>query len=466
MILFRSNLFKSAVSKFRPLSMFRYNKIIIGLIIFSTVILSGCNSDRFSADFGWASPILVEGSIISMSEKGMIFVADTNLLPIRGESENQRPAAKFSPEGNHSNCDSDYLDKAGNAIYSTPAYSANSSTIVVGYYSGLVVGLKYPDLSLKWCNFIDPLSKGSAEGGFFSFLSFGSRHQPDTLIGDITIHDELAVMGTSKGYILAISVDTGNIKWCYNGEVTTAICQPESILGPIYDSPLIDAGKVYTSSLDGSIYKLDLYDGSTKIPNARIFQTDNKSALISQPSSILGMFIVASLDRNMYLINKKDGSLISSMFNDGEKASGRFWAGSLVNENKVYIVTTNGRLYQFEIDNSGRSKNVSSVQLKNRGQKAGEDILVTGTPILSNDTLIVVDSISGNIWEISLDSFQSSEILELSPVKHGSDESWQGIPSEPLVIDRTIYFHSSEKKFLCKKDLHFDAIGCLSVTEK
>ena len=51
-------------------------------------------------------------------------------------------------------------------------------------------------------------------------------------------------------------------------------------------------------------------------------------------------------------------------------------------------------------------------------------------------------------------------------MKHGSDESWQGIPSEPLAMDRTMYFHSSEKKFLCKKDLHKDAIGCLSVTEK
>ena len=90
---------------------------------------------------------------------------------------------------------------------------------------------------------------------------------------------------------------------------------------------------------------------------------------------------------------------------------------------------------------------------KNRGQKAGEDILITSSPILLDDTLIIVDSISGNIWEVSSSSFQSSNTVELSPVKHGSDESWQGIPSEPLAIDRTMYFHSSERKFLCKKDL-------------
>mgnify|MGYP003324425733 CR=1 FL=1 len=116
-------------------------------------------------------------------------------------------------------------------------------------------------------------------------------------------------MGTSKGFILAINIDTGNIKWCYNGEVTTGICQPESVLGSIYDSPLVDAGKVYLSSLDGSVYALDVYDGSTKIPNANFFQTESKSALISKPSVLSGMFIVTSLDRNIYVINKKDGSI-------------------------------------------------------------------------------------------------------------------------------------------------------------
>ena len=447
-------------------SMFKKKNILTYMMIISIVILSGCDSDRFTADYGWASPILVEESVISMSEKGMVFVADTNLLPVTGESENQRPAAKFSPEDNHQNCDSDYLDKAGDAIYSTPAYSAINSTLVVGYYSGLVVGLRYPDLSLKWCNFIDPLSKANSSGGFFSFLSFGPRHQPDTLIGNITVHDGLAIMGTSKGFILAISIDTGNIKWCYNGEVTTAICQPESVLGSMYDSPLVDAGKVYLSSLDGSIYSLDVYDGTTKVPNATFFQTVNKSALISKPSALSGMFIITSLDRNIYVINKKDGSIITTLFDDTEKASGRFWAGSLINDNQIYTVTTNGRLYKFEIDTSGRKKNMASVQLKNRGQKAGENILITSSPILLDDTLIIVDSISGNIWEVSSSSFQSSNTVELSPVKHGSDESWQGIPSEPLAMDRTMYFHSSEKKFLCKKDLHKDAIGCLSVTEK
>ena len=458
---FRSNTINLNLS-----TMLKKKQILTYLMIISLVVLSGCDSDRFSADYGWASPILVEDSIISMSEKGMVFVVDTNLLPVSGESENQRPAAKFSPEDSHQNCDSDYLDMAGNAIYSTPAYSVNNSTLVVGYYTGLVVGLSYPDLSLKWCNFIDPLSKDNSGGGFFSFLSFGTRHQPDTLIGNITVHDGLALMGTSKGFILAINTDTGNIKWCYNGEVTTGICQPESVLGSIYDSPLVDSGKVYLSSLDGSVYALDVYDGSTKIPNANFFQTESKSALISKPSVQSGMFIVTSLDRNIYVINKKDGSIITTLFDDSNKASGRFWAGSLISDSKIYTVTTNGRLYQFEIDTSGRKKNMTSVQLKNRGQKAGEDILITSSPVLMDDTMIIVDSISGNIWEISLSSFQSGNTVELSPVKHGSDEAWEGIPSEPLVIDRTMYFHSSEKKFLCKKDLQKDTIGCLSVTEK
>ena len=152
------------------------------------------------------------------------------------------------------------------------------------------------------------------------------------------------------------------------------------------------------------------------------FQTENKSALISKPSALSGMFVITSLDRNIYIINKKDGSIITTLFDDNEKASGRFWAGSLISDNRVYTVTTNGRLYQFEIDTSGRKKNMTSVQLKNRGQKAGEDILITSSPILLDDTLIIVDSISGNIWEVSSSSFQTTNTVELSPVKHGSDE--------------------------------------------
>ena len=67
-------------------SMFKKKNILTYMMIISIVILSGCDSDRFTADYGWASPILVEESVISMSEKGMVFVADTNLLPVTGES--------------------------------------------------------------------------------------------------------------------------------------------------------------------------------------------------------------------------------------------------------------------------------------------------------------------------------------------------------------------------------------------
>jgi len=57
-------------------SMFKKKNILTYMMIISIVILSGCDSDRFTADYGWASPILVEESVISMSEKGMVFVAD------------------------------------------------------------------------------------------------------------------------------------------------------------------------------------------------------------------------------------------------------------------------------------------------------------------------------------------------------------------------------------------------------
>ncbi|MEW6381867.1 MAG: PQQ-binding-like beta-propeller repeat protein [bacterium] len=200
--------------------------------------------------------------------------------------------------------------QAAGEIYSSPAISADGSTIYVGSTGGAVYALRSgidysPETRLRW--------KFAAEGGFYSSPAVGT--------------DGTVYIGSSNNTIYALDpADAANsrVKWSYrtNGDVDS--------------SPAIGAdGTVYVGSDDGKVYALNP-DGSLKWRSP--FPTGGK--VWSSPTiGADGTIYVGSNDGYIYAI-RYDGSLLW-------KAKIGDWISSsaAIGNGLIYVGSSDGSVY-------------------------------------------------------------------------------------------------------------------------
>ena len=199
--------------------------------------------------------------------------------------------------------------------------------------------------------------------------------------------DGVVYVGTKNGQVKALE-DAGfeglRVKWTYCVEWKSAArvdCQRG--LGGVYDSPVVGAGLVYISGVDGYLYALDRESGTVQDKGWRrpVGQGPELQPLISGPA--------LDLDRNLVVVGSEDGNLYAF------DSRPRTFEGGTTDPLR-WIFTTGDKIWSTPVIRNGvvyfgsHDRNVYAVDLS-----SGEELwrfstggTVAGRPLLFNDLVI------------------------------------------------------------------------------
>jgi outer membrane protein assembly factor BamB len=139
--------------------------------------------------------------------------------------------------------------------------------------------------------------------------------------------------GIQAGRVAAVSANTGHIRWSRN------------LPSRAESSPLLDHGRLYFGSEDGTVYALDASNGHTKWTyraNGAV-----KGALALDDS---GRLFFGDYGGHVTAIRRADGSKVWETGTSGGAfglRSGNFYAGAALAYGRVYIGNTDGFVYSF-----------------------------------------------------------------------------------------------------------------------
>jgi outer membrane protein assembly factor BamB len=137
--------------------------------------------------------------------------------------------------------------------------------------------------------------------------------------------------GTSglNGEVVALDARTGKVRW-------------RRVIGPSETSPLVDGGRVYVGDWTGNVYALDARTGRTVWTYRTGGEVKGGFALTGK------RLFVGSYDHHLYALNARTGALIwRGSAQERFGSQGTFYSTPAVAYGRVYIGSTDGKVYSF-----------------------------------------------------------------------------------------------------------------------
>jgi eukaryotic-like serine/threonine-protein kinase len=186
------------------------------------------------------------------------------------------------------------------------------------------------------------------------------------------LHDGKIYLGNMDGRLYVLAAATGQLLWYYQTE------------GPLTSTPLIDGGTIFFGSNDARLHAVDIATGerlwtvttkewvlsSPRIDNGVVFFGGNdrrvyaveadtgshywtskvsQGWVVSSPTPYNGLlfFGAGSGDGHIYALRKDDGKVFWQY-----KTGGKIHSDPVVYKDKLYITSSDGKLYCFKIRKS------------------------------------------------------------------------------------------------------------------
>jgi outer membrane protein assembly factor BamB len=140
----------------------------------------------------------------------------------------------------------------------------------------------------------------------------------------------------SPGRILALNSTTGKVRWS------------RSLPSPSESSPLVDHGRVFFGSQNGTVYALNASTGSVA------WTYHASGAVKASPSLSGGVLYFGDYSGHIQAISEQNGRRIWRSSSEGALlGNGTFYSTAAVVYGRVYLGNTDGRVYAYDAD-SGR----------------------------------------------------------------------------------------------------------------
>jgi len=203
---------------------------------------------------------------------------------------------------------------AGSRIRNSPAIE--KGTLVFGTMNGHVIALDVNGRKL-W----DYATFGTT----LNFEDYG--YDRAAVLSSPSIADDIVTVGCRDGFLYALELKTGALRWKFDHNISWAISTPGRA-----------DGKVYCGSSDGHFYQsVDLLTGKEE------WRFTSKSGVWSSPAIAGNELYFADFGGYVYGIDRKKGKEIWRY-----KTSGPVYASPAINDRVLYCGSDDGRLYAFE----------------------------------------------------------------------------------------------------------------------
>ncbi len=254
--------------------------IVIFLILVAAILLSSCTGSMAASSWPGIS-----------GNEDTVFAAYANRvysLRLKDGSLNWRYPEKI---------------EAAKTFFAQPAISSDS--IYVGDYKNTFYSLNAASGSMNW-----------------QFLGAKNRY-----IGGAVIAGDLILAPNADHHLYALDKQ-GTLVWSFeSGE-------------PLWSSPLVENGVVYLSSMDHSLYALDLKSGK------KIWQAVLGGAIVYSPSMDADNLYVATMANEVVAVRKSDGKVVwQNMATDG------LWSQPAIHEGVAFYGDFSGKIYAVSTEN-------------------------------------------------------------------------------------------------------------------
>ncbi len=208
------------------------------------------------------------------------------------------------------------------------------------------------------------------------------------------IVENTAYIGSDDGYLYAINLETGELRWRYR------------LGAPISCPPAVADGRVYVGADDGTLYCLTA-EGEKRLATERVgsqrWRYRTNGAIVGSPLvTVSGLAVVGSRDGNVYALDAGSGRLVWSYQTGGPVSASPVRSEALVtvavpdrpktgHRDIVYCASEDGTVYAL-------------------GERDGALLwkVATGAPILASpavsDNLILVGNAAGHVLALDTGS--------------------------------------------------------------
>ena len=241
---------------------------------------------------------------------------------------------------------------------------------------------------------------GRVYGYFRTLNGFMGERQNDyaDYFQSTPVIEDTTIYFGSGGYIFAVSINDGFMKWKYQtGDV-------------VHTKPVISRGRVYAGSFDGTLYSLDTRTGNLvwkfKTTGNSYFP---KGEVMGNPVVAGGMVFAGSRDYNLYAVDMMGGHC------DWMKQFPEGWALPVtLNDSVIYVGTSDDRqLFALNIRNGKEEWKTEAGFNIFGGCAIGKKVGYFGTLA---GKVHGVDLSSGKIlWTIELDGYKANHLKWLNP---------------------------------------------------
>ena len=142
---------------------------------------------------------------------------------------------------------------------------------------------------------------------------------------DPIVRGDTAYLATYQGYVGALSLQNGEFKWR----------KPAST----YKNLAIDANTLYMTDSDDIVWALDRQTGQVKWKQLAL-----KARGLTEPVLMNNRLVVGDKTGYLHILSSQNGELMSRA-----EVSGKIDIAPAVSGNKVYVMTTNGKLNRFSV---------------------------------------------------------------------------------------------------------------------
>lgn len=171
------------------------------------------------------------------------------------------------------------------------------------------------------------------------------------------VYNGYALVSYSSGEVLYLDVNTGKEKWRYNiTDVSDNVGIPSFDPSVIVTPPIINNNYAYFATSNGKVAKIDLDNGTP----AWLREADDVQSM----NLIDGNIFIVNNARQVAALSSHDGkvrwvgNLISEKDRNSKKPKTALFRAPFISKNKsgvaVNVIASNGELYQFPTNESGR----------------------------------------------------------------------------------------------------------------
>jgi len=247
--------------------------VVLSILVFG-IILTSCTG--VSATNSWAG--------VSANDTAVFFTNNTSIVALKADTGTQIWSYPEKPA-------------ASRIFFAAPAVAGDQ--VVVGDYSGLLVGLGVRDGKELW-----------------QFTGAKGRYVDSPLVVNNTI-----IAQNADANIYALNL-TGNLQWTFKG--TEAF----------WATPVSDGTTVFAPSLDHNLYAIDLANGTLK------WKAVLDSSIVGRPYLAAdGTIYLGSLGKTLYAIDSADGSIKWK-----QTLGGGIWSAPVALGDNLYVGDQSGKI--------------------------------------------------------------------------------------------------------------------------